>query len=286
MTNVVSRFRVSKDDPNKADPASEEELLRIRAAVLEPRRRHDLSSARTATSTSRSATAARPTTRYDNGQNLKTLLGKVLRIDVDRKDDGKNYAIPKDNPFVGNEGRAAGDLGLRPAQRLADGVRPQDGRALGRRRRPEPLRGDQHHREGRQLRLEPPRGAAPVRRRRASGRSKDLIEPIWEYHHDVGKSITGGRVYRGKRLPELDGHYLYADYVTGQDLGPEVRRGNEARRRQPADPGPEQADPVVRRGRAGRSLLPRRRPQRPRDLSVREVSFGPGVSKDAKNANF
>src|SRR5207245_2689481 len=40
---------------------------------------------------------------YDNGQNLKTLLGKVLRIDVDHKADGKKYAIPEDNPFVGKK---------------------------------------------------------------------------------------------------------------------------------------------------------------------------------------
>jgi glucose/arabinose dehydrogenase len=44
----------------------------------------------------------------------------------------------------------------------------------------------------------------------------DPIEPVWEYDHQVGKSITGGFVYRGSRLDELQGAYLYADFVTGK----------------------------------------------------------------------
>ena len=71
LTNVVSRFRVSKDDPNKADPASRGDPAHDRTPVLEPRRRHHLLRPGRLPLRRPSATAARPTTRTSNGQNLE-----------------------------------------------------------------------------------------------------------------------------------------------------------------------------------------------------------------------
>src|SRR5581483_10556987 len=71
----------------------------------------------------------------------------------------------------------------------------------------------------------------------------ELTDPIWEYHHDIGKSITGGTVYRGSRLPELQGMYLYADYVTAKIWA--LRYDEQARRVVANRPIRDQGLPVL-----------------------------------------
>jgi glucose/arabinose dehydrogenase len=213
-TNVLSRFRVSKDDPNRADPASEEELLRVTHKYWN----HD------------GGTVVFGPDGYlylalgdggladdpdKNGQNLQTLLGKVLRIDVDHKDKDKAYAVPKDNPFVDKAG-ARPEIwayGLRNPWRMAFD------RKTGKLWTSDV--GQNLYEEidvlvsGGNYGWSVREGLHPFSDK-GTGPRKDLVEPIWEYHHDVGKSMTGGTVYRGKRFPELEGGYLYADYVTSR----------------------------------------------------------------------
>lgn len=214
LTNILARFRVSRDDPNRADPASEEEILRI----TKPFWNHDGGTlcfgpdGYLYVAVGDGGAANDP---FGNGQNMKALLGKVLRIDVDHKDPGKNYAIPRDNPFV-NQPDVRPEVwayGLRNIWRMAFDRKTG---AL--------WAADVGQNLFEEINLVTRGGNFGWNRReglhpfgfKGRGVGKDLIEPIWEYNHSVGKSITGGVVYRGARLPELEGAYLYADYITAK----------------------------------------------------------------------
>jgi len=227
FTTILSRFRVSKNDPDKADPASEEELLRVThpawnhkggtlcfgpdgylyIAVGDGGKQHD---------------------PFNNGQNLQVLLGKILRIDVNAKTENPslNYAIPADNPFaeIAAEMAAKKRKGPPPrAEIFAYGVRNPWRMAFDRQTGllwfadvgqdfwEEINIAEKGGNFGWSLR----EGAHPYSANNLST-SAGLIDPVWEYDHDLGRSITGGLVYRGKKVPELAGHYLYADYVSGR----------------------------------------------------------------------
>ena len=212
LLSKVSRFSVSKDDPNKADPESELELMRVK----QPFWNHNggtLIFGPDGYLYIALGDGGAFNDPHMNGQNVQTLLGSILRIDVDKKEGDKNYAIPADNPLQGQDRFARGEIyawGFRNPWRMAFDRETgllwaadvgQDvweeinivkkGGNYG-----WDLR-EGFHKFG-------PNGfeANPA-----------LTEPIFEYHHDIGKSITGGSVYRGKRIPKLNGYYLYGDYV-------------------------------------------------------------------------
>jgi glucose/arabinose dehydrogenase len=211
---IVSRFRVSKDDPLKADPGSEEVIL----DVEQPFKNHNGGSIEFGPDGFLYIAFGDGGLRNDpkaTGQDLSQLLGKILRIDVDITSDGRNYGIPTDNPFRETPGARPEIFayGFRNPWRIAFDKQTKllwmgdVGQELWEEVNVVKKGGNYgwSHREG----------AHAFGNRPNENPSIQTLDPLWEYDHSVGKSITGGRVYNGSRLPDLKGKYLYADYVTG-----------------------------------------------------------------------
>lgn len=212
---VISEFRVSEDDPNRADPASERVILEVPQAWGN----HNGSTLAFGPdgflyiSLGDGGAAGDP---LNSGQDLSTLLGSILRINVDAEENGKAYAIPDDNPFVGREG-ARPEIwayGLRNVWRMSFD------RETG-----ELWAGDVGQNAWEEIDLIEKGGNYGWRIMEGThvfnmaSHEKPLIPPVAEYSHREGLSVTGGHVYRGRSIPALRGVYLYGDYVTGRIWG-------------------------------------------------------------------
>ena len=154
---------------------------------------------------------------HNYGQDLGSLLAKILRIDVSGTEGDRAYRIPADNPFVDNP-EARDEIwayGLRNVWRMS--FDPETGKLwagdVGQNRWEEIDVIERGGNYGWNIR----EGAHPFRRAR-EGDATDLIDPVAEYRHREGLSVTGGHVYRGSDL-QLVGVYLYADYSFGTVWG-------------------------------------------------------------------
>lgn len=208
---MISRFRVSSANPDQADAGSEVALLTFE----QPYSNHNGGQVAFGPdgflyiAVGDGGSGGDP---QENGQNRATLLGTLLRIDVNKSENGKAYAIPADNPFANN------DKGYRPeiyAYGLRNPWRFSFDVATGRL-----WAGDVGQNayeeidiiekggnygwntmEGKHC-FDPKDGCD----------QSDLKLPIYDYGRNEGISVTGGFVYRGDALKSLEGKYIYADY--------------------------------------------------------------------------
>ncbi|PVW16517.1 PQQ-dependent sugar dehydrogenase [Marixanthomonas spongiae] len=212
----VSRFSVSGSNANVADPNSELAII----GYNQPNGNHNggcLAFGPDGYLYIASGDGGGSGDTDNNAQNLLKLLGKILRIDIDNTSGGNNYAIPPGNPFIGNpdaldeiwaygvrnpwkfsfdftEGTIwIADVG----QNQIEEVNKQPATAAG-------LNYGWRCYEGSDpfnTNNCPPQG--------------DLVFPVAEYNHSVGSSVTGGYVYRGSEFPNLQGIYVFADFISG-----------------------------------------------------------------------
>jgi glucose/arabinose dehydrogenase len=218
---VVARYTVSAGDPEVADPGSAEVLL----TVAQPYANHNGGHLAFGPDGYLYVGLGDGGSGGDpdgNGQNTATLLGSLLRIDVDGADPGLEYAIPADNPFVGDPtGRdEIWAHGLRNPWRFTFDRQTGD-----------LFIGDVGQAEIEEIDFQPAASAGGqnygwnlMEGSTCYGGGTDcndgtLVLPILEYTHDVGRSVTGGFRYRGSAFPQLWGVYLYADYSYGTIWG-------------------------------------------------------------------
>jgi glucose/arabinose dehydrogenase len=214
---VVARYQVSATDPNRAEPASAEVIL----SVEQPAANHN-----------GGLLLFGPRDGYlyiglgdggggngQNGQDLSTLLGKILRIDIDQMTDDLRYAIPPDNPCVDQPGARPEiwALGLRNPWRFSFDRVTGDlwigdvGSATYEEVNYQPAASAGGENYGWDL-ME---GTACD----AGGGCDAFVAPVSGFDHDEGCVITGGYVYRGSAIPDLHGVYLFADYCSGRVWG-------------------------------------------------------------------
>lgn len=211
----ISRFSVRPEDPDRADPTGEQSVL----TVDQPFPNHNGGDIKFGPDgylyigLGDGGSAGDP---QDNAQDLSQLLGKMLRLDVNGEEP---YAIPESNPFAGDT-TALDEIwasGLRNPWRFSFDRETGDlwiadvGQALIEEINWQPAGSPGGENYGWRC-----YEGSEVYNDDGCPQEEELTFPVHEYPHDPGGhcSVTGGFVYRGSRLPQLEGHYFFADYCS------------------------------------------------------------------------
>ena len=240
--NVISEFKVSAADPDRADPASERVVLEV-PEPFNSNQGGELGFGPDGYLYISLGDGGSNDDPFNNGQNTATLLGKILRIDVNTRSTtgaGRNlkqlqYGIPNDNPFVA-EPDTWGGLGVRKeiyAWGLRNAWRYSWDRKTG-----DLWAGDVGERLWEEVDLIVKGGNYGWCVREGAHGFKpgppgaQYREPVMEYphgtnllsqsafpRHSIGLCVIGGYVYRGKKYPALEGVYVYGDFVLGTIWG-------------------------------------------------------------------
>jgi glucose/arabinose dehydrogenase len=209
---VISRFTAEEDQPNTADPSSEKIIL----TIPQPSTVHNGGPIAFGPDGYLYIALGDGGTQLDpegNGQDRTTLLGAVLRIDIDVDDPG-TYSIPTDNPFVGNSEGYQEEIfayGLRNPWR-ASFDSATGALWVG-------DVGQSSYEEVNRITSGANYGWVTMEGESCVVEGCDtagLTLPQYTYGRELGSSVTGGYVYRGTSIVSLFGKYIFGDFVTGR----------------------------------------------------------------------
>lgn len=209
LRSVIARFRMMADDPNRADPESEERIV----VIDQPFDNHNGGQlAFSPLDGQLYAGFGDGGSGFDpqgNGQNMSRPLGKMLRFDVASQPfpQAEIWALGLRNPWRFSFDSETGDMWIGD---------------VGQNRREEIDFQPADSGPGRNYGWGLMEASLCVE---TGCRTEGLVLPVFEYGRDLGVSVTGGYVYRGSAYPERRGVYFLADYGTGRLWG--VRRQDE-----------------------------------------------------------
>ncbi|MEF8847740.1 MAG: PQQ-dependent sugar dehydrogenase [Candidatus Thermoplasmatota archaeon] len=211
--SILSEFKVSNNNPDIADENSEKIIMKID----EPEANHNGGQLKFGPdnylyiAVGDGGGAGDDHGEIGNGQNISTLLGSILRIDVD---SDTPYGIPNDNPFLGKKGRdEIFAYGLRNPWRFSfdlenDNFVVAD---VGQDKWEEINFVEKGKNYGWRI-MEGKHPYDPGLAEKLNIDMEELEKPIHEYSHSVGKSITGGYFYKGKEITALQDKYVFGDW--------------------------------------------------------------------------